>query len=260
MPIDIYILAPLLLRPLGNKTQQLENDIRREDSAQEIYRRFLAPGAEESVEIINDDIIEQCKERLHEGAKDVFAACTAVVRGYLAGEPFKEFENSMYFHRYLQWKWLERWKNWPPNVFLFSFRDPSKQKKTFIQLSRLHSQPVTYKTFRMYRVLGKGGFGEVCACQVRATGKMYACKKLEKKRIKKRKGEAMVLIEKQILQRINSRFVVRIWSIDIDFFFSFFSDDVVIVADCRKEQMFCFVSQPVGRLSSCLYLIYFCLF
>lgn len=60
----------------------------------------------------------------------------------------------------------------------------------------------------MYRVLGKGGFGEVCACQVRATGKMYACKKLEKKRIKKRKGEAMVLIEKQILQKINSKFVV----------------------------------------------------
>ncbi|XP_039446571.1 G protein-coupled receptor kinase 2 [Culex pipiens pallens] len=62
----------------------------------------------------------------------------------------------------------------------------------------------------MYRVLGKGGFGEVCACQVRATGKMYACKKLEKKRIKKRKGESMVLIEKQILQKINSRFVVNL--------------------------------------------------
>lgn len=63
----------------------------------------------------------------------------------------------------------------------------------------------------MYRVLGKGGFGEVCACQVRATGKMYACKKLEKKRIKKRKGEAMVLIEKQILQKINSKFVVCLY-------------------------------------------------
>jgi serine/threonine protein kinase len=62
----------------------------------------------------------------------------------------------------------------------------------------------------MYRVLGKGGFGEVCACQVRATGKMYACKKLEKKRIKKRRGEAMVLTEKQILQKINSRFVVAL--------------------------------------------------
>ena len=72
------------------------------------------------------------------------------------------------------------------------------------------SCPVTKKTFRMYRVLGKGGFGEVCACQVRATGKMYACKKLEKKRIKKRKGESMVINEKHILQKINSRFVVSV--------------------------------------------------
>lgn len=39
---------------------------------------------------------------------------------------------------------------------------------------------------------------------------MYACKKLEKKRIKKRKGESMVLIEKQILQKINSPFVVNL--------------------------------------------------
>lgn len=37
---------------------------------------------------------------------------------------------------------------------------------------------------------------------------MYACKKLEKKRIKKRKGEAMALNEKQILEKVNSRFVV----------------------------------------------------
>ncbi len=35
----------------------------------------------------------------------------------------------LYFRRYLQWKALER-------------------------------ERVTYKTFRMYRVLGKGGFGE----------------------------------------------------------------------------------------------------
>ena len=41
-------------------------------------------------------------------------------------------------------------------------------------------------------------------------GKMYACKKLEKKRIKKRKGEAMVLSEKLILQKINSLFVVNL--------------------------------------------------
>lgn len=51
-------------------------------------------------------------------------------------------------------------------------------------------------------------FSQVCACQVRATGKMYACKKLEKKRVKKRKGEAMALNEKRILEKVNSSFVV----------------------------------------------------
>ena len=131
------------------------------------------------LDVLNDELVDRVREKLLSGSKDLFESCNAAVKAFLAGEPFQEFEHSMYFHRYLQWKWLE-------------------------------AQPVTYKTFRMYRVLGKGGFGEVCACQVRATGKMYACKKLEKKRIKKRKGESMVLIEKQILQRINSRFVVNL--------------------------------------------------
>ncbi|XP_053433946.1 G protein-coupled receptor kinase 4 isoform X6 [Nycticebus coucang] len=59
-------------------------------------------------------------------------------------------------------------------------------------------------------VLNKFFSKEVCACQVRATGKMYACKKLEKKRIKKRKGEAMALNEKRILEKVHSRFVVSL--------------------------------------------------
>ncbi|XP_055988782.1 G protein-coupled receptor kinase 4 isoform X3 [Sorex fumeus] len=71
-------------------------------------------------------------------------------------------------------------------------------------------RPITKKTFRYYRILGKGGFGEVCACQVRATGKLYACKKLEKKRIKQRNGEAMALNEKRLLEKVHSRFVVSL--------------------------------------------------
>ena len=39
---------------------------------------------------------------------------------------------------------------------------------------------------------------------------MYACKRLEKKRIKKRRGESMALNEKCILESINSRFVVTL--------------------------------------------------
>ena len=38
---------------------------------------------------------------------------------------------------------------------------------------------------------------------------MYAMKKLEKKRVKKRKGESMALNEKQILEKVHSQFVVR---------------------------------------------------
>lgn len=63
--------------------------------------------------------------------------------------------------------------------------------------------------FRQYRVLGKGGFGLVFACQSKFSGKMYALKKLEKKRVKKRKGEKLALNEKQILEKVDSRFVVR---------------------------------------------------
>ena len=30
------------------------------------------------------------------------------VHDYLSGEPFREYLDSMYFDRFLQWKWLER--------------------------------------------------------------------------------------------------------------------------------------------------------
>ncbi|KAK7584348.1 hypothetical protein V9T40_005311 [Parthenolecanium corni] len=140
-----------------------------------------AASAPDPIDVLREskELLNYCERNLDSGDRELFVKCAEIVKTFQSKEPFSLFRISMYFHRYLQWKWLE-------------------------------SQPVTYKTFRMYRVLGKGGFGEVCACQVRATGKMYACKKLEKKRIKKRKGEPMVLTEKQILQKINSRFVVSL--------------------------------------------------
>lgn len=110
---------------------------------------------------------------------ELFSSCKSSIECYFGGEPFEEFKNSMFFDRYLQWKYLER-------------------------------QPVTKKLFRHYRVLGKGGFGEVCACQSKISGKMYAMKKLEKKRIKRRKGETMALNEKQLLEKVDCKFVVSL--------------------------------------------------
>uniref|UniRef100_A0A3B3VU94 G protein-coupled receptor kinase n=1 Tax=Poecilia latipinna TaxID=48699 RepID=A0A3B3VU94_9TELE len=98
---------------------------------------------------------------------------------YLSQEPFTQYQFSMHFDRFLQWKHLER-------------------------------RPITKNNFREYRLLGKGGFGEVWACQVRATGMMYACKKLEKTHIKKWQGEHMALNEKELLEEVDSRFVVNL--------------------------------------------------
>uniref|UniRef100_A0A8C8GBU1 G protein-coupled receptor kinase n=1 Tax=Oncorhynchus tshawytscha TaxID=74940 RepID=A0A8C8GBU1_ONCTS len=139
--------------------------------------KFLDAVSEDHIPELGEDMVGQFTERLEqEPCKELFNECTRLIHDYLSVAPFADYIDSMYYNRFLQWKW----------------------------------QPVTKNTFRQYRVLGKGGFGEVCACQVRATGKMYACKKLEKKRIKKRKGESMALNEKQILEKVNSRFVVSL--------------------------------------------------
>uniref|UniRef100_A0A3B1KK88 G protein-coupled receptor kinase n=1 Tax=Astyanax mexicanus TaxID=7994 RepID=A0A3B1KK88_ASTMX len=148
---------------------EVTQDEKRKECGQEVLDKFLNP-----------------KVTLITNSDSVFISIylkkikyCVLIHDYLSVAPFADYLDSMFFNRFLQWKWLER-------------------------------QPVTKNTFRQYRVLGKGGFGEVCACQVRATGKMYACKKLEKKRIKKRKGESMALNEKQILEKVNSRFVVSL--------------------------------------------------
>ncbi|XP_062867124.1 G protein-coupled receptor kinase 6 isoform X2 [Trichomycterus rosablanca] len=155
-------------------------DERRKECGQELLDKYLNPKSEDHVPEVPEEMVSKCAERLEqEACKELFMDCTKLIHDYLSVAPFADYLDSIYFNRFLQWKWLER-------------------------------QPVTKNTFRQYRVLGKGGFGEVCACQVRATGKMYACKKLEKKRIKKRKGESMALNEKQILEKVNSRFVVSL--------------------------------------------------
>lgn len=51
---------------------------------------------------------------------------------------------------------------------------------------------------------------QVCAVQVKLTGQIYACKKIDKRRLKKKGGERLALIEKQILEKANSRFITNL--------------------------------------------------
>nr|CDS33123.1 [G-protein-coupledreceptor] kinase [Hymenolepis microstoma] len=153
--------------------------------ANEIAIKYIRPDAVFKITHFPDELVNDVLSRMEKldesecPPRDTFSELICLANSWLKHTVFLAFTKTIYFDRYLQWKWLEM-------------------------------QPVNKDTFRMYRVLGKGGFGEVCACQVRATGKLYACKKLEKKRIKKRHGEQLAYAEKKILQKVNSRFVVSL--------------------------------------------------
>ena len=96
----------------------------------------------------------------------------------------------------------------PFKLALLKYQSYQSYQSCLLALLFPFRSPVTKSLFRVYRVLGKGGFGLVHACQSKPTGKMYALKKLEKKRVKKRKGEKLALNEKVILEKVDSRFVV----------------------------------------------------
>ena len=86
-----------------------------------------SPGSGASskfIDILPAQMVERVRKEINSKSRELFAECQVEVKKFLSEAPFKDFRMSMYFHRYLQWKYLER-------------------------------QPVTYKTFRMYRVLGK---------------------------------------------------------------------------------------------------------
>lgn len=135
----------------------MAEDADRVQKASKILSRYLEPGAKYFCPFLPENGITTIKEK-HKGAgDDLFTDILDRVLDFLKQVPYTFFLESMYLKRFLQWKWLEM-------------------------------QPVEEDWFLDFRVLGKGGFGEVSACQMRATGKLYACKKLNKTRLKKRKG------------------------------------------------------------------------
>lgn len=53
--------------------------------------------------------LRRCVSLLHQDDKMFLCSLRArSVHNYLSGEPFHEYLDSMYFDRFLQWKWLER--------------------------------------------------------------------------------------------------------------------------------------------------------
>ncbi|XP_067111373.1 rhodopsin kinase GRK1-like [Osmerus mordax] len=157
----------------------LAEDSDRVRKASKIVQRYLEPTAKLYCPFLTPEVIAQAKEGQEAAGDGLFAPVLTSILGYLQEVPYVFFLEGMFFKRFLQWKWLEM-------------------------------QPMDAEWFLDFRVLGKGGFGEVSACQMKATGKLYACKKLNKKRLKKRKGFEGAMVEKRILARVHSRFIVTL--------------------------------------------------
>ncbi|KAF5902614.1 centromere-associated protein E, partial [Clarias magur] len=151
----------------------------RVSKAAKILQRYMDPAAKYFCPFLPENDITNVKEQHEKASNDLFVVILACILDFLKEVPYTFYLETMYFKRFLQWKWLEM-------------------------------QPIGEDWFLDFRVLGKGGFGEVSACQMRATGKMYACKKLNKKRLKKRKGYEGAMVEKRILARVHSRFIVSL--------------------------------------------------
>ncbi|XP_076158670.1 rhodopsin kinase GRK1 [Alosa pseudoharengus] len=147
--------------------------------ASKIIERYMEPTAKYYCPFLPENEITKVKEKHQEACDDLFHQTQNCVMDFLKEVPYTFYLETMYLKRFLQWKWLEM-------------------------------QPMGEDWFLDFRVLGKGGFGEVSACQMKATGKMYACKKLNKKRLKKRKGFEGAMVEKRILARVHSRFIVSL--------------------------------------------------
>jgi len=58
------------------------------------------------------------------------------------------------------------------------------------------------------RLLGRGGYGLVTVCKRLASGKLYAMKAMDKKRIKSRHAERFAINERRALVAVNSPFVI----------------------------------------------------
>jgi serine/threonine protein kinase len=62
--------------------------------------------------------------------------------------------------------------------------------------------------FLTLRILGRGGFGAVRACKKADTGRLYAMKVMDKRRVHAKRAESLVLNERAILAKARSPFVV----------------------------------------------------
>jgi len=148
--------------------------------AREIFDNYIMKELLSCSHSFSYTATEYVRKLLHKGDVPVnlFEPYDKEIRDSLRGRIFEKFLKSEKYVRFLQWKNLEL---------------------------NLH---LSMNDFSVHRIIGRGGFGEVYGCRKADTGKMYAMKCLDKKRIKLKQGETLALNERVMLSMVNCPFIV----------------------------------------------------
>ncbi|XP_055339814.1 G protein-coupled receptor kinase 1-like [Paramacrobiotus metropolitanus] len=155
---------------------KMETPEDRRKSAKEIYDQFIMKELLTCTHRFSEDSAEHVQKYLMRGEtpNDLFDPYLDEIHDFLRTKLFDRFLESDKYTRFCQWKNLE----------------------LNIQL--------TMNDFSVHRIIGRGGFGEVYGCRKADTGRMYAMKCLDKKRIKLKQGETLALNERIMLSLVST--------------------------------------------------------
>uniref|UniRef100_A0A6P6Y3W6 [G-protein-coupled receptor] kinase n=1 Tax=Dermatophagoides pteronyssinus TaxID=6956 RepID=A0A6P6Y3W6_DERPT len=156
--------------------EKLETIEERRQAAREIYDNFIMKELLSHTHNYSKESVNHVQKYLmrNEVPVQLFQPYIDEIYNHLRGDIFRKYIESEKYTRFCQWKNLE----------------------LNIQL--------TMNDFSVHRIIGRGGFGEVYGCRKADTGKMYAMKCLDKKRIKMKQGETLALNERVMLSLVST--------------------------------------------------------
>ncbi|XP_037091644.1 G protein-coupled receptor kinase 1-like [Pollicipes pollicipes] len=158
------------------KFEKLDKVEDRKKHARDIYDNFVMRELLSHSHNYSKNAVSHVQKYLtkNEVPANLFEPYIEEIFSQLRGSLFTSFIESEKYTRFTQWKNLE----------------------LNIQL--------TMNDFSVHRIIGRGGFGEVYGCRKADTGKMYAMKCLDKKRIKMKQGETLALNERIMLSLVST--------------------------------------------------------
>ncbi|XP_060048573.1 beta-adrenergic receptor kinase 2 isoform X2 [Erinaceus europaeus] len=159
--------------------EKLDNEAERLSRSRQIYDTYIMKELLSCSHSFSKKAVEHVQTHLSKKqvTSSLFQPYIEEICESLRGSIFQKFLESDKFTRFCQWK----------NVEL--------------------NTHLTMNDFSVHRIIGRGGFGEVYGCRKADTGKMYAMKCLDKKRIKMKQGETLALNER-IMLSLDCPFIV----------------------------------------------------